>query len=315
MTACKIIIFLLLFSALTGMLYCLAAGDVLHRAVTHARGALRTAALEGERAAKRRTSEPEIRKKGIARGMDRMRKLYVYSRIGSGTGLSFEIWLVCILASAAAVYFFVMLTGHALRVGLAAILRDLALFYALQKFCAYRNYRKTDAELIQMVDLLSNFSVTSGEITDIFHQISRYLSDPLRSVLEECYYDAGTGGNTPLALYAMADKIEHPMFKDLIRNIEICINYTADFGVIVSNSRKVFLDAQRARKQRQAMAHENLIDMAVVSAGMFASLVITDTLGTGIWDILLQTTPGHVCIAVTVFIYTVFGVSVVSAGR
>lgn len=315
MTACRMIIFLLLFLALTGMLYCLAAGDVLHRAVTHAQGALKTAALEGERAAKRRSSGPEMRKKGIAGKMDRMRKLYVYSRIGSRTGLSFEIWLVCVLGSAAVVYFFVMLTGHALRVGLAAGLLDVAAFYAVQKICAYGNYRKTDAELIRMVDLLSNFSITSGEITDIFHQISRYLSDPLSSVLEECYYDAGTGGNTPLALYAMADKIEHPMFKDLIRNIEICINYTADFGVIVSNSRKVFLDAQRARKQRQAMANENLIDMVVVSAGMFASLVITDTLGTGIWDILLQTTPGHVCIAVTAFIYTVFGVSVVSAGR
>lgn len=311
----KIMSFVLLTLSLVGIIYYLRSKDILGRAATQARDALETAAVNGAREAKRKALTQDNQIKGFAKWLNRARQLFVYSRIGSRTSLSFEIWMVIMAASAAAAYFIISLLTGSLRGGLAAAAMDIAAFYGIQKLLAHANYRKVDAELIKLVDLLSNFSVTSGEITDIFHQISRYMSEPLNSVLEECYYDARTCGNASLALYAMADKIEHPMFKGLIRNIEICINYTADFAVIVTNSRKLFANEQRAKKQRRAMANENLIEMFIVSAGMLVSLVIVDTLGTGIWKILTDTALGHGCIAAVVIIFVIFGASMASAER
>lgn len=317
MLAFKIMSFVLLALSMVGTIYYLQSKDILRKAVTQARDALETATVNGAREAKKKAliQDDRIKGLGFAKWLNRARQLFVYSRIGSRTSLSFEIWMVIMAASAAAAYFIISLLTGSLRGGLAAAVMDIAAFYVIQKLFAYANYRKVDAELIKLVDLLSNFSVTSGEITDIFHQISRYMSEPLNSVLEECYYDARTCGNTSLALYAMSDKIEHPMFKGLIRNIEVCINYTADFAVIVTNSRKLFANEQRAKKQRRAMANENLIEMFIVSAGMLVSLVIVDTLGTGIWKILTDTALGHGCIIAVVIIFVVFGASVATAER
>ncbi len=315
MTGVRIVCFALLALSLVGTIYYLLSKDIFRRAADRAKNALETAAVNGAREAKRKALRQDEQLNGFAKWLDRARRLYVYSRIGSRTALSFEIWMVLMAASTAAAYFLVNLLTGSLKRGLIAAAISVATFYVLQKIFAHANYKKVDAELIKFVDLLSNFSVTSGEITDIFHQISRYMSDPLCSVLEECYYDARTCGNTSLALYAMADKIEHPMFKNLIRNIEICINYTADFAVIVANSRKLMANDQRAKKQRKSMANENFIDMFIVSAGMFASLIIVDTLGTGIWQILTDTTLGHICIAAVAIIFVIFGASMASAER
>lgn len=314
MTILKIISFILLALSLIGVMYYLRSRDILKRAADQAKDALETAAVNGAREAKRKVLRQDEQINGFAKWLDLARRLYVYSRIGSRTALSFEIWMVLMTVSAAVVYFLVsLLTG--LKGGLIAAAADIAAFYVLQKVLAHSNYKKVDAELIKFVDLLSNFSATSGEITDILHQISRYMSAPLSNVLEECYYDARTCGNTTLALYALADKIEHPMFKNLIRNIEICINYTADFAVIVVNSRKLLANEQRAKKQRRSMASENLIDMFIVSVGMLACLIIVDMLGTGIWQLVTDTSIGHICIMIVAVIYVVFGASIASAER
>ena len=315
MTGVRIVCFALLALSLVGTIYYLRSKDIFRRAADRAKNVLETASVNGAREAKRKALRQDEQLNGFAKWLDRARRLYVYSRIGSRTALSFEIWMVLMAASTATAYFLVNLLTGSLKKGLIAAAISVATFYLIQKILAHANYKKVDAELIKFVDLLSNFSVTSGEITDIFHQISRYMSAPLSNVLEECYYDARTCGNTSLALYAMADKIEHPMFKRLIRNIEICINYTADFAVIVANSRKLLANDQRAKKQRKSMANENFIDMFIVSAGMFASLIIVDTLGTGIWQILTDTTLGHICIAAIAIIFVIFGASMASAER
>ena len=92
--------------------------------------------------------------------------------------------------------------------------------------------------ILKFLDFIGNYSITSGEVTNVLNQVSHYMDEPLKTVLNECYAEAQLTGDTGMALLAMAEKVEHPKFKELIRNMEISIRYCADFKVLVAGSRR-----------------------------------------------------------------------------
>lgn len=317
LTALKIITFLLLAFASVGAAYCLQKGSILKKLLKNAYAALDEASVERAGTAKRNLLLQQSEEKGFwLRLLERPERRFTYSRMTYVIHMPFELWTVLKCASAALLYFILMAVGRDVFTGLTGIVLYLLLLNGMEFFLAYRNYKSTDENLIKLINLMSNFSATSGEITGIFHQVSRYLPDPLGSVLEECYYDAQTCGDTSVALYAMADKIEHPMFKSLIRNIEVCVQYTANFSVIIDNSRRRLLDEQKAKRERKSMATENLVEMAIISAAMVLMLVLVELLlEVSVWQILLHTMPGHIAIAVIGACYLIFGHSFLTAER
>lgn len=315
----KVFIFILLTLTFTGLFFFLRKNHVVKHVLTDAYTALDEASLERNRAAKR---EALFRQTGgenagfFARLLETPEKRFVYSGINRMLHIPFEIWLVLKTAAAAILYFAVFTISRHIFSGLAAVIIYFTLLYGVEQFLAYRNYKAVDENLLNMVNLMSNFSITSGEITSIFHQISRYLPEPLSSVLEECYYDAQTSGDTSTAMYAMIEKIEHPMFGEFVRNIEICASYTANFSIIVKNSRKLIRNEQRAKKERRAIANDNLVDMFLISLVLVAALFITDYLiDVSIWTILFHTGIGRLGLVIIGIIYFIFAVSVITAER
>lgn len=169
--------------------------------------------------------------------------------------------------------------------------------YLLQNLLVLRNYNAVDRELLKFLDFLGNYSITSGEVTIILKQISGYLEEPLRSVLEECYYEAQTTGDTAMALLSMAEKIQHPKFKELVRNMEISMRYSADFTVLVSQSRKSIREHMRMRQEQKALAGEAWVNILILGAMTVIILKTVEVLiGVPIRNILLNTWVGRGCL-------------------
>lgn len=188
--------------------------------------------------------------------------------------------------------------------------------FAIETILAMRNYRAVDENLIQFINLLGNFSITSGEITSIIHKISKYMPEPLCSVLEEFYIDAQTSGDTSVALYMMAEKIEHPKFKGLIRNIEACINYTSNFKSVVDNSRKIIMDEQQAKRERKAIANGAVVNMFMICIMLIVALLIVDGLvSQSIWDVFLNTGLGRLCLIIVIITLLMFWYTLARAER
>lgn len=178
------------------------------------------------------------------------------------------------------------------------------IFFFLRKA---RAFRSVNANLIKFLDFLGNYSITAGELTGIFTQISKYVEDPLKTVLEECSYEAQTTGDSGLALLSMAEKIEHPKFKELVRNMEISVRYCADFSLLVKNSRRMMREYLRLSEERRSLLREAVINMAML-LGMsgFALVVVDGLLETSIWMILFETLPGQIAMGGVVFIMLLF---------
>lgn len=203
---------------------------------------------------------------------------------------------VNIISAIGIYFFFTLLTGAWWTGAVAVLVMEISL-YIIQTLMVVHNYNAVDKELLKFLDFLGNYSITSGELTAILSQISGYLEEPLKTVLEECYYEAHTTADTSIALLSMAEKIQHPKFKELVRNIEISMRYSADFTVLVSQSRKSVREHMRMRQERKSLANEawvNILILGVMTVVILKSVEIL--IGVPIQDILFASWIGKVCV-------------------
>lgn len=210
--------------------------------------------------------------------------------------LTAELWMALNLIGAA-----VLAMGLLAGFGWKTMFLGVAAFWGLEylslQFCKMRAFRSVNANLIKFLDFLGNYSITAGELTGIFTQISKYVEEPLRSALDECGYEAQTTGDTGMALLSMAEKIEHPKFKELVRNMEISVRYCADFTLLVNSSRRIMREYLRMGEERRGMLREAVINMLLllILSG-FALVVVDGLLETSVWALLWNTIPGRIAL-------------------
>ncbi len=208
-----------------------------------------------------------------------------------------ELWITGNLILVALIYTIATIFSSNWWFGFLIVLIFEVSVYLLQNLLVLQNYNAVDRELLKFLDFLGNYSITSGEVTIILKQISGYLEEPLRSVLEECYYEAQTTGDTGMALLSMAEKIQHPKFKELVRNMEISMRYSADFTILVSQSRKSIREHMRMRQEQKALAGEAWVNILILGAMTVIILKTVEVLiGIPIQEILLKTWVGRGCL-------------------
>ena len=198
-----------------------------------------------------------------------------------------------------------MLFGLLPAIGAAALTAGTEII--LVRLLRLRNLRRVGANLMKFLDFLGNYSVTAAEATGVFNQVSRYMDEPLRSALDTCFYEAQTTGDAGLALLSMAEKIEHPKFKELVRNMEISIRYCADFSMLVSSSRRSIREYLRVSQERRGMLREAAVNM-ILLLGM--SVIVLSTVGflteASLWELMRDTLPGRVGLVILLIIFGAF---------
>jgi len=176
--------------------------------------------------------------------------------------------------------------------------------------------RQVDQDLLKFLDFLGNYSITAGELTKVLGQVGRYMEEPLKSVLAECSVEIQTTGDAGLALVAMSEKIEHPQFVELVRNLEVTLRYCADFTSLVHNSRKSAREYLRAGGERRAMLREALINMLLLlGLSVFVVLTVDRLLEKSVWSILFHTLPGKLALTVLGVIFWMFAGQLYKANK
>ena len=195
------------------------------------------------------------------------------------------------------IMFCIILCGFELWKGLIVLAVFFGGQYVVISMLMARNYKKVDEELLKFLDFLGNYSITSGEISSILFQISTYLDEPLSGVLRECYYEAQTFGDTSAALISMSKKLQHPKFAEVIRNVEVTMRYSADFTILVSQSRRAVREHMRLRQERKALAKEAGINMLILGGMTILIFLCVEKLaGVSMEDVLFKTWVGRGCL-------------------
>lgn len=208
-----------------------------------------------------------------------------------------ENWILLQLLVAGGVCLGAAVFKLSMMTGILIILIFAGVQYIIVSVLIARNYNATDENLLKFLDFLGNYSITSGEITSILYQISGYLDEPLRGVLEECCYEAQTYGDTGTALLGMTGKIQHPKFGEVIRNIEVTMRYSADFTILVSQSRRSVREHMRMRQERKSLAKEAGVNMLILGAMTFVIFKTVESLvNVSMEDVLLHSWAGRGCL-------------------
>lgn len=218
-----------------------------------------------------------------------------------------EIWIVGNLIIAAIVL--IMLLPIVPKVWMALL--GPAVLWGIESAvlagCKMKAMRSVDRNLLKFLDFLGNYSITAGEINGIFNQVSKYVDEPLKSALDECAYEAQITGDTGLALLSMAEKIEHPKFRELVRNMEISIRYCADFSVLVSNSKRSVREYLRMGGERKGMLREAAVNLVLlIGLSGFIFLTVDGLIELSIWQILFFSIPGRIALGVLLLIFMLF---------
>ena len=221
--------------------------------------------------------------------------------------LTVEWWIAgnTVIAAIVLIFFLLLFGPLPAVIGAACI---LAGEWILLRVLRTANLRRVSNNLMKLLDFLGNYSVTAADATGVFSQVSRYMEEPLRSALDACCYEAQTTGDSGLALLTMAEKIEHPKFKELARNMEISIRYCADFSALVKSSRKSLREYLRISLERRSMLREAGINMALLMGMSVVVLLAVGALtGISMINLLTGTLPGRVGICVLLAIFGMFG--------
>lgn len=245
----------------------------------------------------------------IKQWMKKPRQLFLYSGIARTIPwLTFEIFLIIGLFGGCIAYLAAWLILRDIFYALCVMGIWMMLLVGSQLWMANSNYRTVDNHLIPFLNQLGNFSaVGSVEITEVFAHVAKYMPYPLRDVLEECYAEAHTSGDSAEALSACSDKIEHPKFKEIIRNLEACMRYTANYKVVVDGMRSNILDDRRNSQERKSMASSSVTYMLIVTVmSLFVMLISESALGMPIREVLLDSGVGRASLVLAGISYVIF---------
>lgn len=217
--------------------------------------------------------------------------------------------LLCVLAMSG-LFLAASLMGGLLW-GLVAVGAFVIVIWAIITVGKATEMHSVNDNLMKFLDFLGNYSVTSGNVISVFGQISKYVDEPIRSALEQCCVEAQTTGDVGLALLSLADQVEHPQFKELIRNIEVSSRYSADFGVLVTFCRRSVREYLKSGRERKSLLREAGINMLLLlGMSVFALVTVNGLLEVSVWTILFQTWPGKIAMGVVGIICLLFGVQV-----
>lgn len=201
----------------------------------------------------------------------------------------------------------VFLANAGLAAGLVGPILLCVAETAVFRLMRMANLRRVNNQLMKFLDFLGNYSITAGEVTGVLYQVSRYMEEPIRSALESCYYEAQFTGDTGLALLSMAEKIEHPQFKEIAKNMEVSVRYCADFTALVAGSKRSLREYLKVAQEKKGMLREAVINMGLL-AGM--SVVILTSVGSlvqmSVAQMLTATVPGRIGLCVLAAVGVLF---------
>lgn len=218
--------------------------------------------------------------------------------------LNSEIYLIFMLCASAFGFVVTDVISSSYILGTVSSLLITLICYVILYFLSGLNYKKTENEILSFVNLLENYSKTNDDIISIFGKLYHYLEEPLKTAVEECYLEGRNTGDLSFALYNLSNRIEHPKFKEIIRNIEICTRHEANYAEIVKDNRELLREYIAMQKERKAIINNGRIEIGIILTCCMIMVSMLDSfMEQGIWNILLHSSIGNgillYCILVT----------------
>lgn len=131
----------------------------------------------------------------------------------------------------------------------------------------FHNKSITEKHLLELLNLISDYAISEGEITMILYRCGQSLPNPLREVLTKCHLSARSSGNTEQALYELRRSIDHFLFQEIILLLELCSRSDNDYQKVVNGCREMVSRYLKEEKEKAAVVR-SLVGEAALMTGV-----------------------------------------------
>lgn len=178
----------------------------------------------------------------------------------------------------------------------------------LLKIKADSNYRKTEDQLVHFLNLIENYTKTHDNIIAIFGKIFPYLQEPLNTAVKDCYVEATNTGDISLAFRKLEAQIGSDKFSEILRNIELCSRYEANYQVVVSTARDIMSNYIKSKRNVKAIAENARIELGII---IFAAIIffgiISSLIEVNLFSLLMSSFFGT-AIVIYLIIISLYGI-------
>lgn len=196
--------------------------------------------------------------------------------------LSTELYLTITTIIYLQIYLVVSILQGNMLAGLAVIAIIIILQKTVLQLMQHIQYSRTEASLLQFMNIIENFALSSDDLIHILERSSYYLDEPLKSNIVHAVIEARNTGDSVTALKNLQDGIQHHFFKQFIRNLEICQRYDTNYKDIIADSRHVLEVELKNEKERQAIYLTGRSEIiAMLICGCACILLMGEITGSG----------------------------------
>ncbi|MCR5720569.1 MAG: hypothetical protein K6F84_08385 [Lachnospiraceae bacterium] len=172
---------------------------------------------------------------------------------------------------------------------------------------AAKNYRATENQIKFFVNLVSSNAVLSTDLCTVLELCAPQVQNPIRDAILRAVNTTRISGDPGAYFWRLTREIEHPLFVQFIRNIEICSKTDANYKKISDDYSEQLdqkLDAlivQRAIRQKAKT--EILIMLCVGMAAMYFSVSMTGMPFREVLGMMAHSTAGIIVLFIELLVF------------
>ena len=195
------------------------------------------------------------------------------------------------------------------------IVLTFVMAHVYTEFKIIKNYKSIERNVVKFINILENMSHSSEGLAEIFYKTIPYLSDPLKSSIEKCYYEIKSTGDINTSLQHLIDRTNYKNLKEIFSSFQICASHNEDYKTIIKENKESIRAYISYRKEREAIKKSALTDMIIIGVFGIIILVFMNGMVSNMYELLFHNVIGisMLCAAAGVFIYGIW--STIKADR
>ena len=169
------------------------------------------------------------------------------------------------------------------------------------------NYRNTESQLKLFINLVASNSAMTGDLLTVLEMSAPYVINPIRGAIDRALSTAKLSEQTDEAIWQLTREIEHPMFVEFIRNLDISSKHKSDFRSVAKDFSVQADQSLKALVRRRAIFSNTRGEILTMLLLGIALLVLTASFcGTNIFALISEMSRsvlGLVCLLLEAVIF------------
>ena len=192
-------------------------------------------------------------------------------------------------------------------VGFLFLIVSVFVPYIIISNLAYSNYLATEKDLEYFISSVSSNAIASADLMTILRKVSPSCSEPVKSAIGRATATMNATAKADAGVARLVREIEYPLFKEFIRNLDICGKQDADFRAVAEDFQKqAEMQLRAIERQRAIFVNARNEVLLMIGMGVLLTFMTANFSEMTVWGMIndmRHSLLGIVCLAGEVIIY------------